>query len=439
MRAPFITGALYLLVAWVAFDGRTKLPEASGSDGVSHIADLAHLVGPGVTLAGVGLCAYLLGTFVVVRDWPEFFTLQHWRLLRYIIIESELAKWRRRRRAGDPRWRIIWGRLATLGRTFPKRLAVWRRRFVGWIAFWRRWRTRSQSYSELAKWRRRESPYDYDRFDPVYLYERADGTGTGMTVRMTHDWAGRLDNWVWRQMDNLHRTFTYRDLKSIDPPDDFLNEVENAWSTFREFLWRRANNEVRYRKDSEVEGAGTLDPENLEEDLSRLLSDAGLRSDQVPPWKPAAKGWRRKPMHTWWDFERNLDEEVHHVVLSEAFLGNLPEERKRLVTKLKSEGSVHYNDFDRAKAEAELRYSAAIPLLLLAGILALTWSPLALALVAAPILMVRQGLAIEVGGFADLYLALQYAGVESPTMKLLYEARDRARPRSDSAGRLDLK
>jgi hypothetical protein len=113
-------------------------------------------------------------------------------------------------------------------------------------------------------------------------------------------------------------------------------------------------------------------------------------------------------------------------VLNEAFLASLPEERERLVAKLKAEGQIHFNDYDRAKAEAELRYSAAVPVGLLSIVMAVSWSPLAILGLIVPTLMVRQGLEIERDGYADLYLALQYGAVQAPTMGLLYEVRAKA-------------
>lgn len=386
MRAPFIAGVLYLLVLWVAVDGHDVITGIPDSGGVARIAELAELIGPGASLAAAALCAYLLGTFVVVRDWPQLLTRSHWRALPAALYEmrkERMQSW----------WR--WGSLRSAFR-----------------------------HGDLADWLRRRYPYNTDQFDPVWLYERADGLGTGMTARRTHDWAGRLDHWVYRQMENLHGTFTYRDLKSLDPPDAFWGEVYSAWRDFREFKWRRANNEMAYRGGDWDNGLDlTTVPENIE--LPPRYFD--LRDDQIPPWDSTTEGWAENPDHEWWDFDANLDEEVHHVVLSEAFLADLREERQRLITKLKGQGQIYFNEYDRAKAEAELRYSAAIPLLLLVAALTFTWSPLALLGLPIPVLMVRQGLAIEMAGVADLYLALQYAGIQAPTMALLYEARDRAR------------
>lgn len=365
LRAPLIAGVLYLLVAWVAFDGRSHLPSPDDPGGLGRIADLGQLVGPGATLAAAGLCGYLLGTFLTIRNWPQFLTREHWRSLRYAL-----------------------------------------------------------SGGEFSDWRHRQSPYNGDLFDPVWRYERADGLGTHMTVRRTHPWAGRLDNWVYRQADNLHRTFTYRDLKSLDPPDDFWGDVDSAWHDFREFLWRRANNEMEYRNG---DWEGGLDQAALPEGVSMTAQYFDLRDDQVPPWEPTPSGWPENRDHDWWNFDRNLDEEVHSVVLSEAFLASLREERERVIIQLKAKDEVYFNEYDRAKSEAEMRYSAAVPILLLVAVLAVSWSPFALLGIVVPVLMVRQGLAIERAGFADLYLALQYAGIQSPTMALLYEARDLAR------------
>ncbi|GAA1938228.1 hypothetical protein GCM10009815_36450 [Nocardioides marmoribigeumensis] len=277
---------------------------------------------------------------------------------------------------------------------------------------------------EFTEWRRREYPYNHDRFDPVWSYDRADGLGTEMSARRTHEWAGRLDNWVYRQMDNLHRTFTYKDLKSIDPPDDFWGEVYSSWNDFRDFQWRRANNEWQYR-GGDWEGGLRLEDN---ETVSLPSHYFPLRSDQIPPWAPTPDGWEKNPEHEWWDFDRNLHEDVHHIVLREAFLANLSEERQRLVAKLKADGGVHFGEYDRAKAEAELRYSAAPPLLLLIVVLAVLWSPVVLVGVVLPLLMIKQGLSIELSGVVDLYMALQYGGVKSPTMALLYECRARSRP-----------
>jgi len=403
LRAPFIAGVLYLLVAWIVLDGQERLQAAEDSKGLGRLAELSEVVGPGATLAAAGLMAYLLGTFLVVRDWPQFWTRQHWRLLRSTLTKEEFANWRQGRPV-----RVflenLWDRVA----------AIWRggRRSITSIPL------------EFSDWRRRQYPDANDIFDPVYGYERADGLGTEMTVRKTHEWAGRLDYWVTRQMDNLHRTFTYRDLKAIDPPDDFWGAVSSAWRDLRNFQWRRANHEWEYRGG---DWAGGLDQESLPENVHYPPRYFDLRDDQIPPWKPTNNGWDENSDHDWWDFDENLDEDAHHVVLGEAFLASLPEERQRLIAKLKAQGEVHYNDYDRAKAEAELRYSAAPPLILLCLALAVLWSPLAVLGLAAPVLMVRQGLAIERAGVVDLYMALQYAGVQSPTMALLYECRARAR------------
>jgi hypothetical protein len=250
LRAPFITGALYLVVAWSVLYGWDRVPATQDSDAVRRLVVLTDLLGPGATLAAAGLCAYLLGTFLVLRTWPQFFTLYHWRLLAFVITPDEVKKWWQGRKERTPLWR----------RTL--------RRF----AFWSRWRVYEYSGSQFEKWRSREDPFDFDRFDPVYKYERADGLGTYMAMRRTHAWAGQLDYWVYRQMDNLHRRFTYGDLKAMDPPDYFWSEVHMAWSEFRDFTWRRANNEFEYRGGN---WTGGRDISKLPSNVSEPLATEG--------------------------------------------------------------------------------------------------------------------------------------------------------------------
>lgn len=71
-RTPLVAGCLYFLCAWLAF-GSVLLPENHPKDrAAQRLQSLIDLAGPGVTLAALGVAAYLVGSLLVIRRWPAF-------------------------------------------------------------------------------------------------------------------------------------------------------------------------------------------------------------------------------------------------------------------------------------------------------------------------------------------------------------------------------
>lgn len=242
--------------------------------------------------------------------------------------------------------------------------------------------------------------------NPTYWDGRADGLGTPMAVRRTADWTGELDNWVRRETDKLHRKFTYADLYALNPPDDFTAKIRESWSEFRDFTIERANNELEFR-NGDWESAGHY---------------FDLRDDQIPPWPPGPTGWVKEYGHPWMEFDKSRDETVQRHILGDSLLGTIDLEIRRIVARMRADGAKLYDEYDRKTSEAEIRYSISIPLTLLVLILAIQTSPLLLACLAIPAALLKQGFRSERESLVDLFDALQYGAIASPTVELMRQA-----------------
>jgi len=79
-------------------------------------------------------------------------------------------------------------------------------------------------------------------------------------------------------------------------------------------------------------------------------------------------------------------------LLSSNMIENLLREIRQLVTKLRVSSPPLFDQYDRARGEAEFRISVAFPLIFLAGVLAWKWTPLWLLLLLGVILIMESGL-----------------------------------------------
>lgn len=90
-----------------------------------------------------------------------------------------------------------------------------------------------------------------------------------------------------------------------------------------------------------------------------------------------------------------------------------------LLTRLKVERESVFNDIDRERSEAELRFSIVPPLIVLVGALAFTWHWTLVFAVLPLVAMAHQAYKIELSARKEIFVALQHGVIESPTLETL--------------------
>ncbi|WP_344341040.1 hypothetical protein, partial [Streptomyces rhizosphaericus] len=121
----------------------------------------------------------------------------------------------------------------------------------------------------------------------------------------------------------------------------------------------------------------------------------------------------------WWNIEENLDDFPDQRDFEQAILASLDYERERIVTRIRVESAAIYDDYDRKRSEAELRYSMTVPLIAITGIVSFTWSWWFMAFLVVPVALLRDGYKIERESVERVLAAVQFGGVEAPVVETL--------------------
>lgn len=156
-------------------------------------------------------------------------------------------------------------------------------------------------------------------------------------------------------------------------------------------------------------------PKDVLNDLrqARLDSDGRwegieLAIDEVDPeeYDAARKHWVR-------DENETQAEAIAEVAINEIRF----REFDALVTEIQQKQPALWNEYDRLRSEAELRFGIVPPLALIVFIAVFQWSPIALLLLLVPFVLVVQGLTLSGGARAKVWTSLASEFVDSPTVK----------------------
>lgn len=119
------------------------------------------------------------------------------------------------------------------------------------------------------------------------------------------------------------------------------------------------------------------------------------------------------------NFTHHLDDRVEREALAVALTAALSDEFKLLSLRLQIERETLYNEFDRLRNEAELRFSIAVPLVLFVGVASVEWHWQAAIGLLLPTALVTQGVLTERKAHLRVMEALIHGVVESPVVSLL--------------------
>ena len=124
------------------------------------------------------------------------------------------------------------------------------------------------------------------------------------------------------------------------------------------------------------------------------------------------------------EFHANLDDEQkdkikQHRALVHTLHSVVATEHEALVTRLQIERETLYNDYDRLRSEAELRFSIFIPLTALSIVTAVLLSGWALVSIVLPVILLAQGVRMQARANLRVSQALVTGVVQSPTLEQL--------------------
>lgn len=108
-----------------------------------------------------------------------------------------------------------------------------------------------------------------------------------------------------------------------------------------------------------------------------------------------------------------------HRALSSALQLAVTNDHEALITRMQIERETLYNDYDRLRSEAELRFSIATPLVLLVLTATLQWSTLALFALVLPAILLAQAVRIQARADERVRQALITGVIRSPTIEQL--------------------
>ncbi|WP_198681920.1 hypothetical protein [Kribbella rubisoli] len=109
--------------------------------------------------------------------------------------------------------------------------------------------------------------------------------------------------------------------------------------------------------------------------------------------------------------------------LLEQFIRQIKRDQPAIEVRIQMRFPEVYAEIDRLKVEAELRMSIFWPLLILSGVLATAWSPIALALLVAPPFLLRDGFKRMREASEKTWGALMAREVSSPTLDAMDSAK----------------
>lgn len=116
------------------------------------------------------------------------------------------------------------------------------------------------------------------------------------------------------------------------------------------------------------------------------------------------------------DQQRRQRENDNRVALEYALSGIIAAEFDLLAVRMQIERESLWNDYDRLRSEAELRFTLLPPLTLLVVVAAVMWTPFALLGLVLPVVLLRQGLTDQKAADQKVWQALTTEVIESPTM-----------------------
>lgn len=91
-------------------------------------------------------------------------------------------------------------------------------------------------------------------------------------------------------------------------------------------------------------------------------------------------------------------------------------EKDQMIARLQKEHELVWNDYDRHRSEAELRFSISVPLILLTVVASCLWTPFALLGLTVPIMLLRQGVSLVQEANDKVWHALINGTISSPAM-----------------------
>lgn len=90
-----------------------------------------------------------------------------------------------------------------------------------------------------------------------------------------------------------------------------------------------------------------------------------------------------------------------------------------LAVRMQIERQALYDDYDRLRSEAELRFSIFVPLIILVGVMIWLWSPVTLLGIVVPFVLLRQGIREQRSAEEKVWQALATGLIQSPTIERL--------------------
>lgn len=237
-------------------------------------------------------------------------------------------------------------------------------------------------------------------------------------------WAEDLRTWSWALAREFADRFTLGQILDSTAPGYFkaavdrrvYEDLEDEYGEFRErfeFAGRSADESDRAEQLAELRT-------EMQEFVSRVEADV------TPPFMEEGDEITYNYDSDWWMSEHHRDARITAVTLNHALLEEADAELATATARLRVESPILYDDHDRKRSEAEMRYSIAGPLttlLVSAGATSSWWVLVGLAL---PAILVRQGFLIERDSTVDLLAAIRYGATTSPTEQGLKAIGDRA-------------
>ncbi|TWD75080.1 hypothetical protein FB561_6517 [Kribbella amoyensis] len=117
--------------------------------------------------------------------------------------------------------------------------------------------------------------------------------------------------------------------------------------------------------------------------------------------------------------EQELDRSRQRRALTSALTLSATDDHDALVTRLQIERETLYNDYDRLRSEAELRFSIFIPLIALAVVASALWSVWCLFTLLLPCILLGQAVRLQARADERVRQALVRGVVKSPTIEAL--------------------